>query len=103
MRKWLGMNAPGDRCFNRRPAMSDVGVEELAEILQKHNDFMAEHYDELIEKYPGKVVAIEDGQVIAVGIDYGEVYRPLLKEERSVMPLVLKVPHPDDLADGFLI
>lgn len=80
--------------------MSDVGVEELADILQKHNDFMAEHYDELIEKYPGKVVAIEDGQVIAVGIDYGEVYRPLLKEERSVMPLVLKVPHPDDLADG---
>ncbi|MBC6476092.1 MAG: hypothetical protein GDA48_27450 [Hormoscilla sp. GM102CHS1] len=77
--------------------MSEVGIEELAEILQKHDDFMAEHYDELIEKYLGKVVAIEDGQVIAVGDNHIEVYRSCQKEGQRVGPLVLDIPHPDDM------
>jgi len=74
-----------------------LGVEELADILQKHDEFMAEHYDELIEKYPGKVVAIEDGQIIAVGDNHIEVYRSCRKEGQGVSPLVLDIPHPDDL------
>jgi hypothetical protein len=47
--------------------MSEIGVEELAEILEKDNEFLAEHYDELIQKYPGKMIAVHDGEVIAVG------------------------------------
>ena len=77
--------------------VGEVGVEELAEILQKHDDFLAKHYNELIEKYPGKVVAIEDSQVIAVGDNHIEVYRSCRKEGQRVAPMVLDIPHPDDL------
>ncbi|MBO1351860.1 MAG: hypothetical protein EBE86_032870 [Hormoscilla sp. GUM202] len=95
MRKWLGMNAPGDNCFNRRPAMSDVGVEELAEILEKDNEWLAEHYNEMIRKYPGKTIAVHDGEVVAVGDREIEDY--CATRQNSVGPLILDIPHPDDL------
>ncbi|MBD3559018.1 hypothetical protein H6S82_09125 [Planktothrix sp. FACHB-1355] len=83
--------------------MSEISVEELAGILEKDNQWLADHYDDLIQKYPGKTVAIENGEVVAVGNDYGDVYRPFLKEKRLVMPLVVEVPHPDDRHDGVLL
>ena len=83
--------------------MNDLGTEELAEILQKDDAWLAEHYEEMIAKYPGKTVAIENGEVVGVGNEYREVYRQFAAEKRLVMPLIIEVPHPDDRHDGFLL
>ena len=83
--------------------MSDITVEELAAILEQDNQWLAEHYLETIEKYPGKVVAIKEKKIVAVGNSYSEVYSSLKKEEHKVMPLVFEVPKFDDKLDGYLV
>jgi Family of unknown function (DUF5678) len=63
---------------------------------------MAEHYGELFEKYPGKFVVIDGGQIVAVGDSYEEVYQPFRESDREVMPLIIEVP-PLDAPRYFLI
>jgi Family of unknown function (DUF5678) len=73
-----------------------VDVETLAKILEQNENWMAEHYDELIQKYPGKFVAIDGGQIVAVGDSDEEVCRPFLEENREVIPLIIEVPRPGE-------
>lgn len=77
--------------------MSEIGIEELATILQQDSEFLTEHYEELIEKYPGLLVAIDDGKVVAVGEQEVKVYCAAHKNDKLVAPLVLSVPHKDEL------
>ena len=64
---------------------------------------MAKNYNEVMKKYLGKIIVVENGEVVAVGSSYGDVYCPFKEEKRSIMPLVLKLSHPDDLVDGYLL
>ena len=48
----------GSRPFSREVE----GMETLQ--LQKYDKWLAEHLDELITRYPGKVVAIYEGKVV---------------------------------------
>ena len=75
--------------------MSEVGVEELAEILEKDNEWLADHYNEMIRKYPGKTIAVHDGEVVAVGDREIEDY--CAARQGTVGPLILNIPHPDDM------
>lgn len=75
--------------------MSEVGVEELAEILEKDNEWLAEHYNEMIRKYPGKTIAVNDGEVVAVGDREIEDY--CTARQGAVGPLILNIPHPDNM------
>lgn len=68
-----------------------------AKILQQHDDWLASHLDELIDKYPGKIVAILNGEIVGVGDNYKEVYQPFLSSDLKWMPLVVRVPHSDDV------
>ena len=77
--------------------MSEIGVKELADILQQDSEWMNQHYNELIEKYPGQMVAIERGKIVAVGERAVEDYCTVYKAEQDVNPLVLNVPHPDEI------
>jgi uncharacterized protein YlzI (FlbEa/FlbD family) len=83
--------------------MSDISVEELAVILEKNNQWLAEHYQETIEKYPGKVVAVKEGKIVAVGNSYTEVYLPFKEQQLPVMPLVFEVPESNNEPDGYLV
>ena len=78
-------------------SMSEISVEELAKILEKDNEWLADGYDELIRNYPGKIVAIENGEVVAVGEREVEEYCVARKQANLVGPLLINVPHPDDL------
>ncbi len=49
-------------------------LETGAKILQQHDDWLSSHLDELIDKYPGKIVAIMKGEIVGVGDTYKEVY-----------------------------
>ena len=65
--------------------------------LQKYDEWLAEHLDELVVQYPGKVVAIHEGKVIIVGNLESDVYSQLRKRGLEPMPLVLRVPREEDL------
>jgi hypothetical protein len=64
---------------------------------QKYDDWLAEHLDELVTQYSGKVVAIHEGKVVIVGDLEGEVYRQIRERDLKPMPLVFRVPREEDL------
>jgi peptide subunit release factor RF-3 len=74
-------------------------IQKGANILQQHDQWLAENLDKLTEKYPGKIVAVLDGEVVAVGDTYQEVYAPFQEQNRDWMPLAIRVPYPDDIQE----
>ena len=74
-------------------------LEKGAKILQQHDDWLSDHFDELIDKYPGKIVAIMNGEIVRIGDTYKEVYQPFLESDLDWMPLVVRVPHSDDVQE----
>lgn len=76
-----------------------AAIDERAKLLHQYDDWLTHHFNELIDKYPGKIVAVIDDKVVGVGDTYQEVYKPFLKSELELMPLVIRVPHPDDIEE----
>jgi len=81
----------GSRPFSREVE----GMEALQ--LQKYDKWLAEHLDELITRYPGKVVAIYEGKVVIVSDLESEVYNQIRERGFEPMPLVFRVPREEDL------
>ena len=65
--------------------------------LQKYDEWLADHLDELAAKYPAKVVAIHEGRVVFVADTEAEVYQRVREAQLEPMPLVLRVPDENDL------
>ncbi|MBI2875797.1 MAG: hypothetical protein HYY20_02825 [Candidatus Tectomicrobia bacterium] len=65
--------------------------------LQKYDEWLAEHLDELVAQYPAKVVAIHEGKVIFIGNTEAEIYRQVRETGLEPMPLVFRVPREEDL------
>ena len=66
-------------------------------VLQQYDNWLVEHLDELVNRYPGKVVAIHRGRVVAVGESEEDVYRRIRKQGLAPTPLVFRVPSEEDL------
>ena len=77
-------------------------IEKGQIILQEHDRWLAEHLDELIDKYPGKIVAVMNGKIVGIGDSYKEVYAPFQNQNLDWMPLAVRVPHPDDIQEFLL-
>ncbi len=73
----------------------EVNMEALA--LQKYDDWLAEHLEELVDRYPSKVVAVHEDQVVFIGDSEAEVYQWVHKTALTPMPLVFRVPRAEDL------
>jgi len=65
--------------------------------LQKYDEWLAEHLEELMVQYPGKVVAIYEGQIIFVGDTESDIYQRIREADLEPMPLVFRVPCEEDL------
>ena len=65
--------------------------------LQKYDDWLAEHLDELVSRYPAKVVAIHEGKNIFIGDTETDIYQQVRKAGLEPMPLVFRVPREEDL------
>ena len=65
--------------------------------LQEYDQWLAEHLDELVVQYPGKVVAIQEGKVLFSGDTEVEVYQQIRKAAYDCMPLVFRVPREEDV------
>lgn len=55
-----------------------------------------EHFEELVEKYAGKYVAVANGELVAVGETAGEVDSKAREKYTGVIPSVLLVPREED-------
>lgn len=65
--------------------------------LQQYDEWLAEHLEELVSLYAGKVVAIHEGKVVMVGTSEAEVYQHVRKTGLEPPPLVLRVPREQDV------
>ena len=65
--------------------------------MQQYDEWLAEHLEELMVQYPGKVVVIYEGQIIFVGDTESDIYRRIREADLEPMPLVFRVPCEEDL------
>lgn len=65
--------------------------------LRKYDEWLAEHLDELVDRYPEKVVAIHEGKIIFVGDSEADIYRQVCEAGIEPMPLVFRIPREEDL------
>jgi hypothetical protein len=72
-------------------------VQMEAGILQKYDEWLAEHMEELVGRYPSKVVAVHEDQVVFIGDSEAEVYQWVHKTALTPMSLVFRVPRVEDL------
>jgi hypothetical protein len=73
----------------------EAQMETLA--LQRYDEWLAEHMEELVDRYPSKVVAIHEDQIVFVGDAEAEVYQWVHRTALTPMPLVFRVPRAEDL------
>ena len=65
-------------------------------LLQQHDEWIADHLDELVSHYAGKVVAIHQGRIAITGNSETEVYREIREVGLKPVPLVFRVPREED-------
>lgn len=65
--------------------------------MKKLDDWYTSHFEELVEKYPHKAIAVVKGQIVAVGESELEVYRQALQQYPNETPFVLTIPSEEDL------
>ena len=65
-------------------------------VLQEHDQWIADHMDELVAEYAGRVIAIHQGNIEIVGDSESEVYRQIRQQGLVPMPLVFRVPREED-------
>ena len=71
-------------------------VQMDAAALQKYDEWLTAHMQELVGRYPSKVVAIHEDQVVFIGDSEVEVYQWVQKTALTPMPLVFRVPCEED-------
>jgi len=71
-------------------------MESLERVLEEYNDWMVAHYEELIEKYPHKAIAIVEGEIVAVGNTEKEVEEIARRKYPEKLPFVTTLPCEDD-------
>jgi hypothetical protein len=49
----------------------------------------------MIEKYSGKVIAVEQRKDVTIETSRAEVCRPFREAGQEIMSLVIEVPHPE--------
>jgi hypothetical protein len=72
-------------------------VQMEASTLQKYDEWLAEHMEELVGRYPSKVVAIHEDHIVFIGDSEAAVYQWVHTMALTPMPLVFRVPRAEDL------
>lgn len=67
------------------------------QLLVKYDDWLVEHMEELVAKYPSKVVAIHEGKIVFVGDAESDIYKKVREAGLEPTPLVFRVPREEDL------
>jgi hypothetical protein len=73
----------------------EVQMEALT--LQRYDEWLATHMEELVGRYPSKVVAIHADHIVFIGDSEAEVYQWVHRTALTPMPLIFRVPRAEDL------
>jgi hypothetical protein len=65
-------------------------------VLMAYDRWVASHLDELVRKYPGKVIAVYRNKLVAVADTYKEVFAAARAQGITEQPLAMEVPHAED-------
>jgi len=68
----------------------------MTKYMTKDHKWIHEHFEELVEKYAGKYVAVANEELVAVGETAGEVDSKARKKYAGIIPSVLLVPREED-------
>jgi len=71
-------------------------VESLEIILEKYNDWMVKHYENMVKEYPRKAIAVVDEEIVAIGETEKEVDEIARKKYPDKIPFVTKLPSEED-------
>lgn len=65
--------------------------------LQRYDNWLAEHFEELVVEYARKAIAVVDDRIVAVGDTEKEVDRAAREKYPEALPFVFTVPSEEDL------
>jgi len=76
--------------------MAEISKKQLAEELDKDDEWLKRHLEELVKEHPRKVIAVLDQRIVAMGDSILEVWR--IAEERypDRAPLIFQIPTPEE-------
>ena len=66
--------------------------------MEKDDQWIVEHFSELVDKYSGKFIAVVNESLIAVGDTGSEVEAKAREVEPNKIPSVLRIPREEDMA-----
>ena len=61
-----------------------------------YDRWVTKHLDEVVRKYPGKVIAVYRGELVAVGDTYKEVFAAARAKGIEDQPFAMEVPRRED-------
>lgn len=65
-------------------------------VLMEYDRWVTEHLDEMVRKYPGKVIAVYRDKLVAVGETFREVFAAARAQGITEQPLAMEVPRAED-------
>lgn len=65
-------------------------------MLTENQNWIQEHFGELVERYAGKYVSVAGGGLVAIGDSVREVDQAARAKYPDVVPSVLRVPKEED-------
>jgi|CryGeyDrversion2_1046600.scaffolds.fasta_scaffold05169_7 hypothetical protein len=71
-------------------------MESIEIVLEKYNDWMVAHYEDLIKKYPHKAIAIVEDEIVAIGGTEKEVDEIARRKYPDRIPFVTTLPSEED-------
>ena len=71
-------------------------MESLEIVLEQYNDWMVDHYEQLIKRYPHKAIAVVGGEIVAVGKTEKEVDEIARRKYPDKIPFVTTLPSEED-------
>lgn len=71
-------------------------MEKLLDI-DKNDEWLEEHFEEIVTKYPHKAIAIVREEIVAIGDSEKEVDRIAREKYPEEIPFVITVPSEEDL------
>jgi uncharacterized protein YlzI (FlbEa/FlbD family) len=66
--------------------------------MDDNNLWIVEHFSEMVEKYPGKFIAVVNGKLVAIGDSRAQVEEKARGVEPGKIPSVLRIPREEDMA-----
>jgi hypothetical protein len=71
-------------------------METLEIVLEQYDDWMKNHYEQLVQKYPHQAIAVVDDEIVAVGKTEKEVDEIARQRYPDKIPFVTTLPSEED-------